>query len=127
MCFYRNLNKNDIFWADMIPFTYKYAPKSTSEILGQEMAVSQIRSFISDFKKKKKKALLLYGSPGSGKTSSVYATAKEMNLEVLEVNASDFRDEERLNASVGQASKQSPQRLQYEDTSCFSTPSGLMA
>ncbi len=90
----------------MIPLTIKYSPKSTSEILGQERATYTFKNFIANYKKQKKRALILYGPPGSGKTCSVYALAKELGLEILEVNASDFRDERRLNASIGQASKQ---------------------
>lgn len=90
----------------MPPFTIKYAPKSTKEIMGQDNAAVKLKAFVSNFKQQRKRALILHGPPGSGKTSSIYALAKETNAEILEVNASDFRDEEKLNASIGQASKQ---------------------
>jgi replication factor C large subunit len=90
----------------MLPWTLQYAPKSTQEIYGQDRAVSVLKRFAADFKRQRKKALLLYGPPGSGKTSSVYGLAKELGHEILEVNASDFRDEARLSRSVGHASVQ---------------------
>ncbi len=90
----------------MLPLSTKYAPKSTKEILGQERAVKALQDFIASFKTKKKRALLLYGPPGCGKTSAAYAIAKEFNLEILEVNASNFRDEKKLHDSIGQASAQ---------------------
>jgi len=88
------------------PWTRKYQPKSTKEVIGQDSAVSQVRSFVKDYKKQKKKAALLYGSVGSGKTCSVYAVANELGLEVLEINASDFRNKEGIKSVVGSASRQ---------------------
>lgn len=43
-----------------------------------------------------KRGLLLFGAPGTGKTSTVYEVAKELGLTVVEYNASDRRDEETL-------------------------------
>ena len=90
----------------MLPYTLKYAPKSTKEVIGQDRAIAVVTNFITTFKKQKKKALLLYGPPGSGKTCTAYAAARESNAEILEVNASDFRDEKKLNSSIGRASQQ---------------------
>jgi replication factor C large subunit len=50
--------------------------------------------------------VLIYGPPGVGKTSSVYAIANDNNYEVIEVNASDFRNKEKINQTVGNALKQ---------------------
>lgn len=89
-----------------LPWTIKYSPQTTQEIAGQDVQVITLKTFAKEWPRRKKRALILYGLPGCGKTSAVYALAKELNLEILEVNASDFRDEEKLEASVGQASKQ---------------------
>ncbi len=84
----------------------KYEPKKISDIEGQDVAVKALDGFIGTFAKQKKKAALLYGPSGSGKTVSVYAVAKKYNFEVLEVNASDFRNKEQIEAKVGHASRQ---------------------
>lgn len=87
------------------PWVRKHAPKSSSEIIGQN-AVAKIKQFIQSYKTQKKKALLVYGAPGSGKTSAIYAIASELNLEIMEINASDFRNDKAINAQVGAASQQ---------------------
>jgi replication factor C large subunit len=87
-------------------FTEKYAPRKPSEIVGQADALKQLQQFVSNFKNSKKKAAMLYGPSGVGKTSAVYAIAKQHNWEVVEVNASDFRTAEDINAIVGSAIKQ---------------------
>ncbi|MFH1440305.1 MAG: replication factor C large subunit, partial [Candidatus Woesearchaeota archaeon] len=89
------------------PWIRKFCPRTTAEIVGQNNAVSQIKSFIKNFSNSKsKKALLIYGLSGSGKTSSVYAISNELNLEIIEVNASDFRNKDLIDQTIGQASKQ---------------------
>lgn len=90
----------------MLPWTIKYRPKKSSEIKGQIDAVKSLKDFVENFRKKKKKAVILYGPSGNGKTCSVHAIAEELGLEILEVNASDFRNKDKIDASIGQASKQ---------------------
>ncbi len=90
----------------MIPFVKKYEPKHSSEVVGQDGPVANLKSFILDFKNQKNKAIVLYGPPGCGKTSSVYAVANELDLELIEVNASDFRNKDMINATIGNASQQ---------------------
>ena len=87
----------------MQPFTIKYQPKKTSEIIGQDIALKKLKDFIVNFKKQKKKAALLYGPSGVGKTIIAHALANELELEILEVNASDVRNAEEINSMVGSA------------------------
>lgn len=42
------------------------------------------------------KPVLLFGPPGTGKTTSVYAIAKKHDIQVFETNASDERRKERM-------------------------------
>lgn len=86
-----------------LPWTQKYAPLS-KEI--PQAGLETLRKFLTEFKKQKKKAAFLYGPTGTGKTAAVYALAKELNLEVLEVNASDVRNAEGVETKLGIASKQ---------------------
>ena len=89
-----------------MPFAKKYQPKSLKEVIGQDTAIKKIHDFIANFKKSRKRALILYGPSGSGKTSSVYAVASQFNLEVFELNSSDFRNQEQVNTRLGSALKQ---------------------
>ena len=53
----------------------------------------------------KKKAAFLYGPSGCGKTILVKALAKKHNLELIEVNASDYRTKEQIEEKVGNATR----------------------
>ncbi len=72
----------------------KYRPHKYSELIGQEKSIEEIKNFVAEFPKKK--AFLLYGPAGTGKTSLVLIAAKENNLEILELNASDLRNRAKL-------------------------------
>lgn len=91
-----------------IPWTRKHQPRRLKDIVGQPEAVEVLVKFVRDFdpKRSRKKAALLYGPVGCGKTSSVYAVAAELNLEVLETNASDFRNADGIMSVAGNASRQ---------------------
>nr|MDO8098351.1 replication factor C large subunit [Candidatus Njordarchaeota archaeon] len=89
---------NNAVWAD------KYSPRKTSEVLGNNEAVSKIAKWLSAWKGGKapeKKAILLSGPTGTGKTAMVYAISNELGYEVVEVNASDKRDRETVRRIVG--------------------------
>jgi len=86
----------------------KYAPKNSYEIINQTEAVEKIKDFIKNYKKYKKKALLLWGPPGVGKTSSVYAVANEFKYEIIELNASDFRTARKIHERLDEAIKGKP-------------------
>ncbi len=90
----------------MIQLTKKYEPKKIKDVYGQDKGVKQLNEFISDYKKQKKKAALIFGPVGVGKTCSVYAVANELSLEVVEVNASDVRNKEQIEQKVGSATQQ---------------------
>ena len=90
----------------MQPLIHKYIPKSTREIFGQDNSIRQLKNFIVNFSREKKNSALVYGQSGTGKTCSVYAIANELGYEVIEVNASEFRNAEQINLKVGNAIKQ---------------------
>ena len=87
-------------------WTKKYAPKNSKELVGDIRAIMQLEDFVINYKNQKKKALLIYGPTGSGKTEAVYALAREKDLEIVELNASDFRDKESILEIVGKAINQ---------------------
>ena len=79
---------------EMMPWVEKYRPRRLSEIVNQEKAIEQVRAWIGAWlhgHPPKKKALILAGPPGIGKTTTVYALAHEYGFEVIELNASDDR------------------------------------
>lgn len=88
------------------PWTQKHIPKKIKEVVGQDKAIVELKKFVVNFRKERKKARVLYGPTGSGKTCAVYALAGEMGLEVVELNASDSRTADSISTTVGNASKQ---------------------
>lgn len=75
-------------------FAEKYRVKKFSDFVMQEKAVVDLKIFLKEFPKKK--ALMLHGPAGTGKTSLALAAAKENNLEILELNSSDLRNRAKL-------------------------------
>ncbi len=87
--------------------TQKYEPKSTKEIIGQDENITTIKKHVAEHGAKKvRKALLVYGPTGTGKTSAITALANELDLELIEVNASDTRNTEGLEQKILPAIKQ---------------------
>jgi len=84
------------------PWFRKHTPTSASQVVGQDAAVDRIVRFVEQFRRGQK-PLLLYGPPGSGKTSAVYAVAEQLDREIIEVNASDVRNKEAINSLLGAA------------------------
>jgi len=87
-----------------LPLIEKYRATSLSDIKGQDLVIQDMQSFLKTFPKKK--ALILNGPVGTGKTSMVLALAKEHNLELFELNASDLRNRSKLEEVLAPATKQ---------------------
>ena len=89
-----------------LPLIEKYRAKNLNDIKGQDNVISDVRSFLMNFPKKK--ALVLTGPVGTGKTSIALALAADNDLELFELNASDLRNksslEEVLKPSIEQQS-----------------------
>jgi replication factor C subunit 3/5 len=76
-----------------LPWVEKYRPKALSDLVAHQEIIATIQNFIN---KNSLPHLLLHGSPGTGKTSTILACAREMYGSklphmVLELNASDDR------------------------------------
>jgi replication factor C large subunit len=80
---------SELMWVE------KYRPNTLAEVIGNEEAK---KDFINWFKKKRKnrKIALLYGPAGVGKTTLVYAVAKDLKYNVIETNASYNRTKKSI-------------------------------
>jgi len=88
-------------------WTQKHKPQTLNEIVGNSEAKQQFLSWLKSWSNgiPKKRAALLHGSPGVGKTVTVETLAKELNMELVEKNASDYRTAEAIKRFAGLASQ----------------------
>jgi replication factor C large subunit len=80
----------------MEDWTEKYRPKTLHDIVGNERALSILHTWAQRWNQEKipeKHAVILSGKPGTGKTSTALSLASDMGWTVLELNASDARNE----------------------------------
>ncbi|MCX6775618.1 MAG: replication factor C large subunit [Candidatus Micrarchaeota archaeon] len=83
----------------------KYHPKNLEEFAGNPEAVEGIKRWAFDWERGKAgRPILIHGSPGVGKSALAYALAGSMKWPIVEMNASDLRDEESVRRIVGEAS-----------------------
>jgi replication factor C large subunit len=82
--------KEDLLWVE------KYRPKKAADVVGNDEARTAFVEWLKN-KRRSKKAVLLYGPPGVGKTTLVNAAANDYGLKVIEMNASDTRSEKAIN------------------------------
>lgn len=82
----------------MEDWTEKYRPESLDEIVGNEKAVLELRKWANAWSKgnPKNKAVILSGKPGTGKTSSAIALAKDFGWTSIELNTSDARNAQKI-------------------------------
>jgi len=82
----------------MTAWTEKHRPTSLDEIVGNPTAVAELRKWADAWQKNRpeKKAVVLQGDPGIGKTSAALALAGEMEWSVVEMNASDSRNADAI-------------------------------
>jgi replication factor C large subunit len=86
-------------------WTEKYRPKSLKEFVNQKEALEKFLAWIKKWKPGSK-ALLFYGPPGVGKTALLQAYATEKGLDLIEMNASDYRSAQQIHEVLGQSMKQ---------------------
>jgi replication factor C large subunit len=87
----------------MEDWTEKYRPKSLKDIVGNEQAVSLLKKWGDEWSRKttpKRKAVILIGKAGTGKTSSALALANDFGWTIVELNASDTRNATKIKSIV---------------------------
>ena len=85
----------------------KYRPQTLDKVVGHPTAVETLRDWALSWEGDipKERAVLLHGKPGSGKTSSAYALANDMEWEIIELNASDQRTAKMIEKVAGSGSR----------------------
>ncbi len=89
---------------DKTPLAEKYRPRRYSDFVDSEKVIAEIESFLKHFPKKR--ALILHGPSGTGKTSLVLAAARENTYEIKELNSSDLRNRSSLENVLKPATEQ---------------------
>ncbi len=85
--------------------TDKYAPKKLDDLIGHDEPKQKLRSWILHWvNNQAQKPLLLCGPSGIGKTSMVLALVRELNLELIELNASMLRNKQAIERTASTAS-----------------------
>lgn len=82
----------------MEDWTEKYRPKTLDDIVGNDRAINELRQWANAWKTgiPKKRAVILAGKPGTGKTSSALALANEYRWTPIELNTSDARNAAKI-------------------------------
>src|SRR5437879_9917940 len=82
----------------MTGWAEKYRPKTLEDVVGNPTAVAELRKWAAAWQRGRpdKKAVVLQGPPGIGKTSAALALANEMGWITVEMNASDSRNADAI-------------------------------
>jgi replication factor C large subunit len=91
-----------------LPWPEKHRPRSTEEIVGNSEQISSMRKWIQSWKTRlpDKRAILLIGPPGTGKTATISALAMDLDMEIVEFNSSDKRNKGSIETLVWRAASQ---------------------
>ena len=88
----------------MTDWTEKYRPSTLSAVRGNDKARDALAEWAKTWDDHCE-AVVVYGSPGVGKTSAAHALAADMGWETVELNASDQRTADVIERFAGRAAQ----------------------
>jgi replication factor C large subunit len=85
-------------FSGMAEWTEKYRPRRLDDIIGNGKAKAELKKWAESWLVgiPNKRAIVLMGDPGIGKTTAALALANDMGWQVLEMNASDSRNADAI-------------------------------
>ncbi len=81
----------------------KYRPAKVREVVGNPQSIAVMVDWARNWSNKNR-PLILYGKPGTGKTSSAYALVNDMGWDIVDLNASDQRTAGIIEKIAGEGS-----------------------
>lgn len=90
-----------------LPLAERLRPTRLDEVIGNPQARAQLKAWAERWRSEGtpvQRAALLSGPPGVGKTSAALALASDFGWSVVEMNASDARNEKAIEQVAGRAS-----------------------
>jgi len=96
------MNKENLPWSE------KHRPRKLDALVGNRKTIEKLREWVESWKSEipVKRAALLVGPPGTGKTASVGALANDLDMELVEFNSSDKRNKDSIETLVWRAASQ---------------------
>lgn len=93
---------------DNLPWPEKHRPRNLEHIVGNPDAISSLKAWVNSWRKRlpEKRAALIIGPPGTGKTATVGALSNELDMELVEFNSSDKRNKDSIETLVWRAASQ---------------------
>ena len=77
-----------------------FLPETIDDIVGHNKTIKEITKWLDNFKDNKKKVLLVLGSSGSGKTSTIRRILDNYNYNIHHFNILDFLNRKQIKERV---------------------------
>ncbi|MCI4362277.1 MAG: AAA family ATPase [Thermoplasmata archaeon] len=94
--------------SDRRPLSERLRPERLSDVVGNPRVVAKLlawgKNWATSTTPPTRRAAILAGPPGVGKTTAAYAVAREFGWTVVEMNASDARNQGAIDQVAGRAS-----------------------